>query len=237
MPSIGPPPKPVAKDHPVPKKEAHVDESFLARMMRPTQASSSKTAEKVPTTPPKKHGAPTVVKKSSAGKVSEANAKKAAAKLSESTKAKDSPTVKRPAAKGSVKAGPSAKHVAPVVAQTASAGAAIKAAAVSKDTAVTPVVEKSEPQAAETVVEEMAASSDKETQEPETVEEAKLTNGTNGTHDSETIPVVSENPQEVKDVEDVVQEAPADAVVDDAPVEDATAEASKTEEVVKTDSA
>ncbi|ORY70260.1 uncharacterized protein BCR38DRAFT_332486, partial [Pseudomassariella vexata] len=53
-PSFGPPPKPTARDHPVVKKEPHVDESFLARMMRPTQASSSKTADKAPITPPRK---------------------------------------------------------------------------------------------------------------------------------------------------------------------------------------
>ncbi|KAK0735058.1 hypothetical protein B0T26DRAFT_626906, partial [Lasiosphaeria miniovina] len=53
-PSLGPPPKQVSKDHPPIKKDKEVDESFLARMMRPTQASSSKTAEKVPTTPPRK---------------------------------------------------------------------------------------------------------------------------------------------------------------------------------------
>ncbi|PSR81403.1 hypothetical protein BD289DRAFT_484448 [Coniella lustricola] len=56
-PSIGPPPKQTAKDHPVPKKEVKApDESFLARMMRPTQASASKVADKiqVPTTPPRK---------------------------------------------------------------------------------------------------------------------------------------------------------------------------------------
>ncbi|KAJ4129368.1 hypothetical protein NW768_007909 [Fusarium equiseti] len=52
-PSLGPPPKKPSDPAQV-KKEAPVDESFLARMMRPTQASSSKTAEKVPTTPPKK---------------------------------------------------------------------------------------------------------------------------------------------------------------------------------------
>lgn len=40
----------------MPKKEAKVDEGFLARMMRPTQASASKMADKVhvPTTPPRK---------------------------------------------------------------------------------------------------------------------------------------------------------------------------------------
>ncbi|KAL6863178.1 hypothetical protein ACO1O0_003422 [Amphichorda felina] len=53
-PSLGPPPKKFAQDHPVPKKDTQVDESFLARMMRPTQASSSKTNEKAPTTPPRR---------------------------------------------------------------------------------------------------------------------------------------------------------------------------------------
>ncbi|KAK3330059.1 hypothetical protein B0H66DRAFT_44259 [Apodospora peruviana] len=53
-PSLGPPPKQPARDHPPTKKEKEVDEGFLARMMRPTQASSSKTAEKAPTTPPRK---------------------------------------------------------------------------------------------------------------------------------------------------------------------------------------
>ncbi|SPJ71458.1 uncharacterized protein FTOL_01186 [Fusarium torulosum] len=52
-PSLGPPPKKTS-EQPQTKKDAPVDESFLARMMRPTAASSSKTAEKVPTTPPKK---------------------------------------------------------------------------------------------------------------------------------------------------------------------------------------
>lgn len=56
-PSIGPPPKLPAKDHPVVKKDAKVDESFLARMMRPTQASASKVNEKVPITPPRRPAA------------------------------------------------------------------------------------------------------------------------------------------------------------------------------------
>ncbi|KAK8000415.1 hypothetical protein PG990_013015 [Apiospora arundinis] len=199
-------PKQMAKDHPVVKKEAHVDESFLARMMRPTAASASKTTEKAPITPPKKHNVP-AVKKSSAAKDGESHAKRATAKLTESTKAKGSPATKKPAAaKGPAKAEPSAKEVAPVAAQAATADVAIEAAAVSKDTAVTPVVEKSEPQAVEAVVEEAAASSDKETavKESETVEEAKV----NGAQES-TVPVILANPKEVNDVEDVVQEAPA----------------------------
>ncbi|CAP60335.1 uncharacterized protein PODANS_1_6350 [Podospora anserina S mat+] len=53
-PSIGPPPPQPAKDH-APKKEKPVDESFLARMMRPTQASANKVTQKVPISPPR-HG-------------------------------------------------------------------------------------------------------------------------------------------------------------------------------------
>ncbi|KAK0668332.1 hypothetical protein QBC41DRAFT_123713 [Cercophora samala] len=53
-PSIGPPPPQPAKDHHA-KKEKPVDESFLARMMRPTQASASKVTQKVPISPPR-HG-------------------------------------------------------------------------------------------------------------------------------------------------------------------------------------
>ncbi|KAI8155893.1 hypothetical protein K4K49_007771 [Colletotrichum sp. SAR 10_70] len=52
-PSIGPPPKKPLQDHPITKKEKEVDENFLARMMRPTQSSSSKTTEKAPVTPPR----------------------------------------------------------------------------------------------------------------------------------------------------------------------------------------
>ena len=52
--SFGPPPKKQAQDHPVTKREREVDEGFLARMMRPTQSSSSKTADKAPVTPPRK---------------------------------------------------------------------------------------------------------------------------------------------------------------------------------------
>ncbi|KAK4241536.1 hypothetical protein C8A03DRAFT_12209 [Achaetomium macrosporum] len=56
-PSLGPPPKQSTKDHPPPKREKEVDQSFLARMMRPTQASASKVAERVHTSPPRKAAA------------------------------------------------------------------------------------------------------------------------------------------------------------------------------------
>lgn len=54
-PSIGPPPKQPARDHPVTKREKELDDGFLARMMRPTQASASKTADKAHQSPPRKH--------------------------------------------------------------------------------------------------------------------------------------------------------------------------------------
>ncbi|CAK7270909.1 hypothetical protein SEPCBS57363_004346 [Sporothrix epigloea] len=66
-PSIGPPPKQATRDHSVTKWEKEVDEGFLARMMRPTQASSLKTADKVHvSSPPRKQLATTTTKKSGA---------------------------------------------------------------------------------------------------------------------------------------------------------------------------
>ncbi|KAE8442745.1 hypothetical protein EG329_002885 [Mollisiaceae sp. DMI_Dod_QoI] len=53
-PSLGPPPKELKKQTSRQSLPAAADESFLARMMRPTTASSSKTAEKLHTTPPKR---------------------------------------------------------------------------------------------------------------------------------------------------------------------------------------
>ncbi|KAI1137371.1 hypothetical protein F5Y05DRAFT_87616 [Hypoxylon sp. FL0543] len=137
-PSLGPPPKPASKDHPVAKKDAQVDEGFLARMMRPTQASSSKTSEKAPLTPPRKQSAPATAHKKPVAKEAEASAKKAAAKIQAATN-KGKAAVET--AKPTSKAAPTAKEVAPVVAQTETAEAAIETAKVSTDTAATPVVE------------------------------------------------------------------------------------------------
>lgn len=55
-PSIGPPPKPLAKDHPPTKQEKEMDQDFLARMMRPTQSSNAKVHDKLhaPSTPPRR---------------------------------------------------------------------------------------------------------------------------------------------------------------------------------------
>lgn len=148
-PSLGLPPKPQAKDHPPTRKEAPVDEGFLARMMRPTQSSAQKAADKVPVTPPRNKVATSAAKKPVA-KDGEANAKKAASKLADVVKKDPSvkkttvakPEVKKAVAKTATKTTePSASEVAPVVAQTESAEAAIEAAKTSTDTVVVPQVE------------------------------------------------------------------------------------------------
>ncbi|CAK7563953.1 MAG: hypothetical protein SEPTF4163_001835 [Sporothrix epigloea] len=70
-PSIGPPPKQATRDNSVTKWEKEVDEGFLARMMRPTQASSLKTADKVHvSSPPRKQHAATTTKKIGASRES-----------------------------------------------------------------------------------------------------------------------------------------------------------------------
>jgi len=54
-PSVGPPPgRSSQADSSVAKRPSHVDEGFLARMTRPTQASSCKTARKSPSSPPRR---------------------------------------------------------------------------------------------------------------------------------------------------------------------------------------
>jgi hypothetical protein len=56
-PSLGPPPTALKKQtsqQSLPQQTAPADEGFLARMMRPTTSSASKSAEKPPLTPPKR---------------------------------------------------------------------------------------------------------------------------------------------------------------------------------------
>ncbi|KAG8156966.1 hypothetical protein KVR01_013188 [Diaporthe batatas] len=90
-PSFGPPPKQPAKDHPVAKKDAKVDEGFLARMMRPTQASASKKNEKVPVTPPRRPAAGVVKKSASAKSVPAARRPAVSKSTSAATSAAPSP--------------------------------------------------------------------------------------------------------------------------------------------------
>jgi hypothetical protein len=139
-----------------------------------------------------------------------------------------------------------AKEIAPVVAQAETAEKAIEATAAPKDTATTPIVEEPETNAAEEaiavpipVATEAAASNEpapviepelvaKPTETakeapapieegsepvadaPEPVEEVKLANGHG--------PVVSDDPDKVEDIEDVIQQAT------ETPVEDEVAE-------------
>ncbi|KAH8682658.1 hypothetical protein BX600DRAFT_48223 [Xylariales sp. PMI_506] len=163
-PSLGPPPKQVAKDHPVARKDASVDEGFLARMMRPTQSSASKTSDKGPVTPPRKpHVVAAPLK--GASKETDGSGKKAHARIIESTKKKDSPStsasttskkhVTTPAVEKVVAAKhddpfkeapatpqPTAKDVAPLVAQVETSKEAVEVAKLSKDTATTPLIEE-----------------------------------------------------------------------------------------------
>ncbi|QPG95788.1 hypothetical protein C2857_002060 [Epichloe festucae Fl1] len=53
-PSGGPPPSKSLPPIAASKRPSNIDESFLARMMRPTQSSSSRIADRVPLTPPKR---------------------------------------------------------------------------------------------------------------------------------------------------------------------------------------
>lgn len=71
-PSVGPPPRKRAQDYPVAKNEKEVDEGFLARMMRPTQSSSSKEKDLV-VTPPRKQAA---VRRAPVTREAEGSAKK-----------------------------------------------------------------------------------------------------------------------------------------------------------------
>ncbi|KAI1264805.1 hypothetical protein F5Y18DRAFT_67853 [Xylariaceae sp. FL1019] len=131
-PSLGPPPKPTSKET---KKEGQVDDSFLARMMRPTASSASKTSEKAPVTPPRKAA---TTKKTDIKEV-EGNAKKVAAKIqASSTKA----TTAKDAVKALAKEQPTAKEIAPAVAQVETAEAAIEEAKLSLETAEAPLVEE-----------------------------------------------------------------------------------------------
>ncbi|KAI1321542.1 hypothetical protein F5Y16DRAFT_388565 [Xylariaceae sp. FL0255] len=226
-PSLGPPPKPAAKEQPASKKESQVDESFLARMMRPTASSSSKTSEKAPVTPPRKLSVPT---KKTEVKDVERNAKKVAAKIqASSTKAKTAKDSVKPVADEQ----PTAKEIAPTVAQAETAEAAIEGAKLSTDTAEAPMVEeatlKSEPTAedvapvvaqeetAEDIVETAKVSPETAVEQSESETELQaLERAATGSDQVEDVQeeeiieaatsptLVSEEPSKIEDIEDVV---------------------------------
>ncbi|KAI0389110.1 hypothetical protein F5Y17DRAFT_144341 [Xylariaceae sp. FL0594] len=122
-PSLGPPPRQASREPPAPKKESHVDESFLARMMRPTASSSHKAADKAAVTPPRKQAAP--VKKHEPTRA-EPSGKKVAAKIQASSiKPKTTKESTKPAA---TKAKLPAKENTPALAKTGTAEESTKEA-------------------------------------------------------------------------------------------------------------
>ncbi|KAI0183165.1 hypothetical protein EV127DRAFT_353281 [Xylaria flabelliformis] len=149
-PSLGPPPKPAVKEQPAPKKEAQVDEGFLARMMRPTASSAKKTSDKAPVTPPRKQNAP--IKKPDT-KEAEKPAKKTVAKT-------QTPSTPVKTIKKTVKEQPTAKEIAPAVAQAETAEAAIETAKQSTDTAEAPPITSAEVEETEAVASVPAVSED-----------------------------------------------------------------------------
>lgn len=120
-PSLGPPPKQTAKDHPLTKNEKHVDEGFLARMMRPTQASASKVHDKVVTPPRKAAPATTVRKQALATKVEAKAVKKPAPRVAatagSSTRAAANSSTRKPNATAAI------EHTVPAKEQAKSARA------------------------------------------------------------------------------------------------------------------
>ncbi|ROT36349.1 hypothetical protein SODALDRAFT_325699 [Sodiomyces alkalinus F11] len=99
MPSIGPPPRKSLEDHPVTRKDKDVDESFLARMMRPTQSSNSKVTDKVPVTPPRRGNVRTTPgsARGTASASASASGKKTAAKSALPATGSPGPKAARPA--------------------------------------------------------------------------------------------------------------------------------------------
>ncbi|KAI1127434.1 hypothetical protein F5Y10DRAFT_242753 [Nemania abortiva] len=226
-PSLGPPPKPAAKEQ-IPKRESQVDESFLARMMRPTESSAKKTS--APVTPPRKRSAP--VKKPDNKEVKNVNKlenKLVAKAPSSSTQAKTTKSSVKPTV---------AKETAPAVASIETADQVIKEAKPSADVVEAPLVKDDRVEAEPTVNDV----TQEETQEEETegnVEAAETSANTvvitdvpadvipaeepeiaevQAVPESVTnaevdiiepvvsVPAISEDPLHVEDIEDTVQE-------------------------------
>lgn len=150
-PSLGPPPKPATKDQTSAKKESHVDESFLARMMRPTQSSAKKASEKVPVSPPRKYSVP--IKKLDA-KDAEKNTKKTPAKIqASSTLAKTAKGTVKPVAANEQHV---AKDTAPAAAQAETAKVVLQEAAAPSTRIAEVPVHKDEKVPAETIAESVS---------------------------------------------------------------------------------
>ncbi|KAJ4163665.1 hypothetical protein LMH87_005377 [Akanthomyces muscarius] len=168
VPSTSKPPQEPASS----KRASHVDEGFLARMMRPTAASSSKTTDKgAPTTPPKK----TAPRTSNVGaenvkrtvKSPVANRAGSAARSREATSRAEKAATKPPTTKKTSSVTKAA--AAPAAAATAAvAGAAAVASKVLPDSATSKLADKLQDLGIEEPKEELKRGSAPErTSEPE----------------------------------------------------------------------
>ncbi|KAF9876954.1 hypothetical protein CkaCkLH20_05800 [Colletotrichum karsti] len=177
-PSIGPPPKKPLQDHPITKKEKEVDENFLARMMRPTQSSSSKTTEKAPVTPPRHRSSTQGSGKQSS--VSASRSPRRTMKPSPDSARTGSPFARR---------APHIEQVAPETAQVETAEEVVEAAQQVEE----PVEVKAEPEPVkapatpEPIPEE--SSSDDKTTDPEPT---AVTSGSDGVNDQPESPEFEE---------------------------------------------
>ncbi|TGJ85711.1 hypothetical protein E0Z10_g3026 [Xylaria hypoxylon] len=230
-PSLGPPPKQENKNQPAAKREGHVDESFLARMMRPTQSSAKKTSEKTPVTPPRKQSTP-VKKPDIQVQDVDKNARGFAAKIqASSTQAKATRHNVKPEA---VQEQPTTKETSPVVAQVETTETDIKEAKPSTHTAVSPLVEDekieteltandvavtvAQEEKVEDIIETAKASTDTavsadipseerpEIAEVEIIPEPAINAEADTSEPVTPVPVITEDPLKVEDMEDIVQE-------------------------------
>ncbi|KAI0193489.1 hypothetical protein F4808DRAFT_442010 [Astrocystis sublimbata] len=193
-PSLGPPPKPASKEQPAGKKDAHVDEGFLARMMRPTASSAKKTSDKA-VTPPRKQAQPAPIRKVDTKDVKE-NAKKVVSKMQASAPVPSAQAkpVKKSVQPVAAKEKPTAKEIAPAVAQVETAEAAIEEAKQSTSTAEPSVVNGGESETEASVKDE-----------PVTVEAEPVPSYDGPSELKQN--AVTEDPLKVEDIEDTVQEA------------------------------
>lgn len=223
-PSLGPPPKTGAKEQSAVKKESHVDESFLARMMRPTQSSAKKTSEKI-ITPPRNQAASKKVNT----KDVEKNSKKLNAKIQGSPAQPKTP--KADAKSATAKPDRTAKDVAPVVAQAETAEAAMEEAQQSADTAGD---ETQLPSPSAAVSIDISTTQESEMPSVQAVAKSAVDAETDTAELTPSVSAASEDQLHVEDIEDAVHEVrepghesePAESVAPESVAPESVAEGS-----------
>ncbi|KAJ1324429.1 hypothetical protein MN608_10493 [Microdochium nivale] len=219
--SIGPPPKQVEKET-GPKKDYHVDEGFLARMMRPTQSSANKTTDKAPVTPPRRQAAPKAASKHAVSSDATASAKKAAAKIQASgrTRSQDAGSPRQKNIGPSLdtvitSAVPEAVAMSKVesdLAETSSRASSIKAPELGLEEQMASLVVQDEAQPVESEGEHAQPSSQVATESMEAIARAdkptKINNDSEAAAPVETVPKVTSKPLIIEDIEDIVREVP-----------------------------